>query len=201
MRSLSALRIFSACSNLNISRRTWPDMLHLPFRRYWFSASVSPAVPLENKKGHRGCDPVSFFDAYGVSCRARAEEAHPTAHKADSPQGMGSPPQGVGNTPCIRRARSGYARELYHRPTTLSNRWGPMAGQSLGTMFVQVAHQFRWKFLIGCEKCSHHCFSTSQLLNCAIVPPSAGACVRMDSSPASPLAGPGLPVPSIQLFN
>jgi hypothetical protein len=43
-----------------------------------------------NKKGHLGHFQVSFFNAYGVSCRARAEEAGPTSIVGDSPL-IGSP--------------------------------------------------------------------------------------------------------------
>ena len=72
-------------------KKDTPRHVAPPLQRYWSGASVSPERPYTKKKGHAGRDPVSFFDAYGVSCRARAEEAHPTAILADSPHGNGFP--------------------------------------------------------------------------------------------------------------
>ena len=45
------------------------------------------------KKGHLAGNQVTFFDAYGVSCRARVEEADPTAIRRLAPF-IGSPVAG-----------------------------------------------------------------------------------------------------------
>ena len=51
---------------------------------------VAGALCDTRKKGHLAGNQVTFFDAYGVSCRARVEEADPTAMRRLAPF-IGSP--------------------------------------------------------------------------------------------------------------
>ena len=91
----SASRSLSSSSAFTTSWAVPGSMVHLLFGMMvlvpW--TQVAGALCDIRRKGHLAGNQVTFFDAYGVSCRARVEEADPTAMRRLAPF-VGSPAAG-----------------------------------------------------------------------------------------------------------